>query len=538
MSINQNLGEDEAYLLDVLQNFEKLTFWELSTFQPKSNERTGPDVIKAALDKLQSANLTVTTKAGPLETVSINPRSREIAEELLSRRFESNHTTKERLLETAERDFESIPRVLALATSYDGGRRISFSDYQTDGLAWGLCSKLASVGMAFYSQWDSKKHSYRTFYLRRFPVDVAGVLEGFILDKINFKAIGSLREWTILLLAIATERPPRIPDLQLNLPGLTPSEVEETVYSLERKGILVRQSDTLILEPSMKKLALNYFLVEQSQSFKDEILRDAKRRIGELPSNLYYLGLVKRLLMGHSTATTEVSFLRIDRNQISGIGEEDLKEAAKLGLILLTQTEVILVSDVLRELESIFQAALKEQSLIFVHANNLVEMNIAWSRVFGGCTSYVKVQDEHVSEETLRTLRTFLPPRIDIKILSSIEGPRQLSLDEFKEEVGKLKTRMGPDKHALDLRFVGHSENHQAPFHHRYVISKNSCFLISHAIKDVGKTKEATIVTITKENKLGEVEPAFDYWFEAPTERLKEQGVTRLDYGEWATDKS
>jgi hypothetical protein len=60
---------------------------------------------------------------------------------------------------------------------------------------------------------------------------------------------------------------------------------------------------------------------------------------------------------------------------------------------------------------------------------------------------------------------------------------------------------------------------------------------LSHTIKDVGKTKEASINELAKDRK-AQIGTAFDYWYDLPEDMLTDRGLQRLNYGEWLNKKS
>jgi len=86
------------------------------------------------------------------------------------------------------------------------------------------------------------------------------------------------------------------------------------------------------------------------------------------------------------------------------------------------------------------------------------------------------------------------------------------------------------------LYFIGDNLG-KAPFHFRYIISKDYCYSITTSIKQVGKTKDADIIPLSKEEKNGLVEPAFDYWVGLPLNKLKEKGIIRMEFNEWIEQK-
>jgi hypothetical protein len=78
----------------------------------------------------------------------------------------------------------------------------------------------------------------------------------------------------------------------------------------------------------------------------------------------------------------------------------------------------------------------------------------------------------------------------------------------------------------------------KAPFHFRYIISRDICYSISTSIKQVGKLKDADLILISKEEKEGLIEPAFDYWIGVSKDKLKEKGLHRMNFEEWLKYKS
>jgi hypothetical protein len=529
------LQSDEIRLLDIVLNLGNVSVWELFGFRRSQNRFFTKERVEEILNTLRNRQLiSIHQDEYQRESVSINPTRQIEVNALVKEYIESEGVTRDKLIEVAQDNSETVPKLLALTTREGGKSRVSFSDYQTDATAIALCSKLATLGIVLENRWDSKKHSYQTFYLRRFPFDAVASFEAFILSKINFDAIRSPEEWIVTATVIFSEEPLRIGDFAFNLPEATFNGVREVIFNLEKRGLLARQGEYLKSDTGVKKLAQGYFIAERTQWFKDFMLSRAKRNIGELTSNLYYVGLVKRLVVYHSGSSLATPFLRVSRSQIPSISKEDLVEAAKLGLILLTDNEVLIAVDVVNELESIFKTALSEEAFIVVHAKNLIETNMAWKRLFEEkCTGYLKIQDEYANEKTLEILQSYLAPKLEIRILSSIKGPDDLSVDEVKEKVKLLESR----GNKVDLRFVGYIGNGEAPFHQRYVISKESCFFLSQTIKDVGKTKEASIIELAKDRK-AQIETAFDYWYGLPESMLTEKGLQRWSYGEWLNKKS
>jgi hypothetical protein len=155
---------------------------------------------------------------------------------------------------------------------------------------------------------------------------------------------------------------------------------------------------------------------------------------------------------------------------------------------------------------------------------------MVWRAIFEQCREYLKIQDEWVNEVTLATIESYAPMDVKLTILCSAEGSRDVDAEEMQQRAERLcKTRQ------LEFRAVGYETNLRAPFHERYIISKDACFLLSQSIKDVGGTKSATVVSILKDKNESLIEPAFDYWATGSREKLKSKRVIRMGFEEWLT---
>lgn len=53
----------------------------------------------------------------------------------------------------------------------------------------------------------------------------------------------------------------------------------------------------------------------------------------------------------------------------------------------------------------------------------------------------------------------------------------------------------------------------------------------------MGKEKDVDMIPLTREEKNGLIEPAFDYWVGVPLDKLKEKGITRMEFNEWIEHK-
>jgi len=210
----------------------------------------------------------------------------------------------------------------------------------------------------------------------------------------------------------------------------------------------------------------------------------------------------------------------------------DLRELVKLRLVFLTGNEVIIAEEILKELEGLIKSAISKK-IIRIPAKDEFAARLVWKKIFGEeCKEYVKIQDEYVNEETLLILQSYCPEGVTIQILTSIEGARDIDIEEMKQRVNSIKN----SGRRIRLLFIGDKQG-KAPFHFRYIISRDICYAISTSLKQVGKSKDADLIPISLEEKSGQVEPAFDYWFETPLNKLKEKGIRRMSFDEWVRFK-
>jgi len=262
------------------------------------------------------------------------------------------------------------------------------------------------------------------------------------------------------------------------------------------------------------------------------MVQQLRERVSERVSNLFLLGLLKRILISPQIEKMTGPFYTIKKTLITNVDETDLREAVKLGIVFLTENEVIIANDALNELETLFKSAISEKSLIRIPANDIYTAIVTWRKIFGGCKKYIKIQDEYVNEETLQIVQSYSPSDVGITFLSSIEGARDADVEEMKQRVDNIRN----SGRKINLFFVGDKEG-KAPFHFRYIISRDLCYSITTSIKQVGKSKDVDLIPISKEEKDGLIEPAFNYWT-GPEKRLREMGFDRMNFEEWLKHRS
>jgi hypothetical protein len=364
------------------------------------------------------------------------------------------------------------------------------------------------------------------------PLDIEEALHDFVLNKVNLEGLKLETDWKILAILIFSQAIPKLGDIVLNFPDLTDDEIYEIVSKLESRGILIRERDELKLSKAMKDIIKSFFMLNQYSAYKTMLTQQLRQRISERTSNLFLLGLVRHILNIAQFQKTSEPFSIINKNLIKDMDDAKLRELSKLGIVLLTENEVIIAHEVLVELETIFKSAVSERSVIRIPAYDIYAATVIWRRILGQCKNYIKIQDEYVNEETLQIIQSYSPSRIDITILTSIEGARDADVDEIKQRINAIRNA----GKKIDLFFIGYRSG-KAPFHYRYLISKDLCYSISTSLKDVGKSKDADFIHIPQEEKEGLVEPAFNYWISVPRDKLKEIEVDRMNFDDWLKTK-
>ena len=116
-----------------------------------------------------------------------------------------------------------------------------------------------------------------------------------------------------------------------------------------------------------------------------------------------------------------------------------------------------------------------------------------------------------------------------IWVLGAIEKPRQIDVDETEQRVKAIRN----SGRKISLRFIGDPVQGKAPFHKRYIISKEVCYLLTSSVKDIGKSKSVDIIGIPASVEISEIEPAFKYWIDAPAKELEQRGYVRIGFEEW-----
>jgi len=529
MTSTGELSDEQLEVLDAILNLEPVTIAFLAGLRIHQDITLSSDALNETLEMLSKHRLVAIAKEQYQTIVTINADSRNIVREILEGYWKRNNVDELSLRAESEKNVLGTLRLLEFR--YDDKPHIGFSDYFTDATSVGICNALARARLVFKQTWSSRKHYYESYYLRKFPFDAGKIVEQLIVEKINLKDLDISQEWPVVIMAVYSDTALRLEDLGTNFPHLTSDEVNELLSKLEQRGILSRLRGEISIQKTTRDLVKNYFLFNQYNQFKSAMLQQLRGRVSERTTNLFILGLARRILASAPLPKTSEPFCSIKRDLLRNINEDDLKQASKLGVLFLTNKEVIVAHDLVAELESVLKSALAIESFMTIPPNDNLGAMRAWVQVFGHCKDYAKIWDEYINEETLDIIDRFCPKAVSITILSAIEKPRQIDVDEMEDRVRAIRN----SGRKIRLFFVGDVDQGKAPFHKRYIITRDACYLLTSSIKEVGKSKSVDVVGISEPVKASEVEPAFSYWTDVPVKELLERGHTRIAFEEWIT---
>lgn len=527
--MDKELSGKALYILDILVNLGKSTKYELGGFLIHKKFISSVEELDEILDELSQRELIEIQKGEYHTLIEIKAENSARVIQLIKNFIDTRGLNENILADAIAGNLVGFIKLLEFKSTYDDKPRFGFSDYYYDASSLNLCKKLAEMGIVFEQRWSSKKHSYQSFYLRKVPFDVEKVLEPLITQRINLEDLDLEMHWKLLAIAMFCQTPLKLEDVELNFPGLTSDEINEVLFELERRGLITKRIEAIQVTKGISELIKNYFFLKKYQALKRLIFEQIQKRVAQHLSNLYLLGAVRKMIASSPYQAETEPFQTIKRSSLSDITENQLKEIAKLGIIFLTDSEVIIAQEVLSDLEAGFKLAISEKIFMVVPAGEIFTAIAAWRELFGKCKEYIKIEDEYVNEETLEIIQSYAPEGIKITVLSSIEGARDMEPEEFKERITSIRN----SGRRIELFVVGYETTEYAPFHERYIITKDSCYMLSTSIKQVGRSKSSSIIKISQDRKEGTVEPLFDYWCYTPKGKLKEKGILRMSFDEW-----
>jgi hypothetical protein len=183
MNSGEEFSDNEFQILDIILNFEPVTTTFLLEFRMHEDITLSTETLNEILDKLSKHQLVTIVKEQYQTVITINANSRNIVREILEGYWKRNNINELTLRADAEKNLLGILKLLEFR--YDDKPHIGFSDYFWDSDSIAICKRLAQARLLFRHTWSSRKHSYESYYLRKFPFDVGKSLEQLTIEKIS-----------------------------------------------------------------------------------------------------------------------------------------------------------------------------------------------------------------------------------------------------------------------------------------------------------------------------------------------------------------
>lgn len=409
----------------------------------------------------------------------------------------------------------------------ENSKYIAFSDYEWRDDPGPLCDELVRLRIMFLGAWASRKHSYRSYYLRQWPFDSYEMLSNIVSRHLKVEGLSD-SEWHILF-HLLLSRDLSLPyDTVKSTLELTEAELRECITILKEKGQVIEEYNRISLVKGAHPPMVQYFIETIYPRFRDELVSKIKRRVTEGLSNIYPYMCAKRLneLPLGETRSEGIRLKTINKSELGRL--EDIPDLIRLGLALDLGDSIVLLVDVIKEIEHWVRGSLNT-SLVLIPAEDSFLAHRTLKDIFSRCDTYVKIQDPYVGEDTFRILSSYVPRGIEIKILTGQQIGQGEAFEEISGNIARIKSER---KGKVQIMFIG-SKGKEAPFHDRFIISKNRCWNMGTSLKQLGKGKDSTIVEVPLIEKNEKIEPAFDWNWTAKKEVLETRGLTRLDFSTW-----
>ena len=404
---------------------------------------------------------------------------------------------------------------------------VSFSDYEWKSGPGPLCDDLVGLRVMFVQTSASKKHSYRFYYLRRWPFDSYEMLSNLLLKHLNIEGLSD-NEWRVLFRLLFSRDSSLSYEILKQSLDMTEAELRECVSTLKEKGNLVEKYNAVSLVQGVYLPILQYFKVNIYQRFKNETVTKIKRKIAESLSNLYPLMLAK------SINESPIGDTRYNIIDLKTVKKSELPEAVhltdvtSLGAALDLGDYIVLIVDVIKEIENWVKGSLNF-SLDVIPAHDSHYARSVLSGIFSKCEDYLKIQDPYIGEDTFRIISSYVSKNIEISLLTGLKLGQGEDAEDICRYIEHLKSER---KGKFQIMFIGDNAQ-EAPFHDRFIISKTRCWAVGTSLKQIGKGKDTTIVEVPLPEKNEKIEPAFNWHWSAKKTALEAKGLTRMDYYQW-----
>lgn len=518
-----SLGEPSAVILDCAMHMPLYTFEDLketllllrhqdtSTFEKEWERLTSLSVL------VQKDGRWVVNDsfAGVKDAIQAYHVSQNIS-------FDTLRDSLSKLL--ADKPDNTVMVIRAMGRVYD--KSIVFSDYDWDSNVIAFCDGLVRERILFRRSTSSRKHSYRNYYLRSSPFDCHKLLTDLILQQLN---VSGLKENDWLLLAMLMLSQFQQVDYQHIGKNLQLTEVEsrEMINELKNRGLLEERVPTVSLQKALQGTLGQYFAVQVYPYIRTRRLESMKLRITKSISNLWLFTNVKRILeLPVGLARNEPIPAKLVRKSEIKQFEDQFPDMCQIGLIFDLGDDVVILSDLVRDGENWLRGSI-HKSLVLIPAHDPFMAKRILQDMFSKCEDYVKVQDPYLGEETFHVLE-YLPKHLEVRLLTGLT----LGIGEDTERLRQLIQRWKGER-KFRVAFIGDPTSGEAPFHDRFILSKNRCWSVGTSLKQLGVGKDSTIDEISKSDKDEIIEPAFGRWWTAKEKELAERGLIRLDFAGW-----
>jgi len=524
------LSETAKMILDFLLNVPATYHCKevLETIELLAPDRT--DILQSEWDALIEANIVVksdyyfvvNTSLVTDVKLALDPylKERDITQESVVKYLEGQVSHDQRRLSI----FANL-----VSKAYKSGNveQIVFSDYDWLSELMPPCDELTRRGIAFRKSTSSRKHYYRSYYLRSWPFDSGQILRNTILGHLNVEGLRD-DEWKVVfLLLLCDDLRLKYEVLRRNM-GLTDPELRELVIALRDRGLLSEDAEYVSLAKPLSNQLSEYFKTNVYPPFKDRVVEHLKRTVAKSLSNLWLFTGAKRiseLAVGEIKSAPIPSKL-VDKSRVPEF-EQQFEDMTSLGLVFDLDDKILIIVDIVKDVETWLRSSLNA-SIIFIPRKDFYLASRVLRDIFSKCDTYAKIQDPYIGEETFDILQ-YIPEGVSIQLLAGLK----LGAGEDPDKVCQRIERFGADrKGKFEIIFIAKPTG-ATPFHDRFIISKNNCWTTGTSLKQIGEDKDTAITAFSKDKGGEEIELMFDSLWLAKPEDLKERGYVKLDFEGW-----
>jgi hypothetical protein len=469
---------------------------------------------------------------------SIDQARKEEIEKIIKEDLEQAGITRDGVTNVIEGKIKTNPEKLSIYVKllgkiykWEGTKRVDFSDREWTSDISNLCEELLKEKVAFRRSYSSRNHSYRDFYLRVWPFDVGEIISKIILEHLNVQGLSD-EEWQIVFLLLLSHDLSHAYETIKDNISFTYTELPEYITNLKDRKLVKEESRIITLIQGLKDPLTQYFKSNIYPKMQSNVIEQFRKKIGSNISRLWlYTSAVEIYYKQGEERDEPISSKMIDKTQVKEF-EQYLTDIKELGVLYDFGDKILLLKDIVRSIENWLKASLKE-SLIIIPAKDYYLARSEFQNIFSKCQEYVKIQDPYLGEETFDLLR-YVDKELKLKVLTSIKSGDEEDPSGISQRIDQFKAERGGN---FQISFIGDRNTGDAPFHDRYILSKDSGWQVGTSLKDVGKGKETTISEISKVNKDEIVEPAFDRWWNAKKSELELENKEKIDYQEWKERK-